>query len=105
AWLCLDFDAWPEGQVVHRDMFRLFVVPIENLFTEPAKPIRCDGTQARYPILPWRIEDDVAFHSVVEVQQELATGVDLILPSYLADGEESWDLELPDADTAPQLRL
>lgn len=105
AWLCLDFDAWPEGQVVHKDMFRLFVVPIENLFSEPAKPIRCDGTQARYPILPWRVEDDVAFHSVVEVQQELATGVDLILPSYLADGEESWDLELPDADTAPQLRL
>lgn len=104
AWLCLDLDGWPEGQVVNKDMFRLFVVPIENLFCELARPIRCDGTRTRHPLLPWRTDDDVAFHSVVEVQQELVTGMDLILPAYLADTGESWDLEHAD-DGAPELLL
>ncbi len=105
AWLCFDLDEWPEGQVVNKDMFKLFVVAIENLFDELARPIRCDGTKTRYPLLPWRSDADVAFHSIVEVEQELATGMDLVLPAYLADGVDSWDLEQGSDGTRPQLLL
>lgn len=105
AWLCLDFDDWPEGQIVNRDMFRLFMVPIENLFTELAEPIKCDGTRTRYPILSWSVDPDVRFHSIVEVQQELPTGMDVILPGHLSSSAESWELELDDEHGAPQLLL
>jgi len=105
AWLCLDLDEWPEGQVVHQDMFRLFVVPIENLFTELAEPIRCDGTRASYPIRPWRVDEQIAFHSIVEVQQELATGMEPLLPGHLASGEKSYDVDHRKDEAAPRLLL
>lgn len=93
AWLCLDLDEWPEGQVVHHEMFRLFVVPIENLFTELAEPIKADGTRSRHKIRPWRIDHEIAFHSIVEVQQEIRGGLDPLLPSHLAGGAESYELD------------
>lgn len=105
AWLCLDFDEWPEGQIVNRDMFRLFMVPIENLFTEPAEPIKCDGTRARYPITAWSVDADVRFHSIVEVQQDLSTGMSVILPGHLSSSDESWELEFDDEQGAPHLLL
>ncbi|MFV8749333.1 type VI secretion system baseplate subunit TssF [Nannocystaceae bacterium ST9] len=104
AWLCLDLDEWPEHGVVNKEMFRLFMVPIENLFSELAEPIKCDGTRARHPIVAWRTEGDVAFHSVLEVEQELATGMDVILPGHIASGEESWDLDYDD-EHRPELIL
>ncbi len=105
AWLCLDLDEWPEGQVVRADMFRLFVVPIENLFTELAEPIKCDGTRGSYPIRPWRVDGETTFHSVVEVQQELATGMEPLLPGHLASGDRSFDVDFHDADAEPRLLL
>ncbi|MCY1059592.1 type VI secretion system baseplate subunit TssF [Nannocystis sp. SCPEA4] len=89
AWLCLDLDAWPEGQVVHPELFRLFTVPIENLFSEPAEPIRVDGTRDHHPIRPWRVDDDVAFHSLVEVLHETPAGPEPLLSGHLASGGES----------------
>lgn len=104
AWLCLDLDQWPEGRALNKDMFRLFMVPIENLFSELAEPFKCDGTKSRHPIEAWRTVGDVAFHSVLGVEQELATGMDVILPGHIASGEESWDLDYDD-EQRPQLRL
>lgn len=105
AWLCLDLDQWPEGQAVNKEMFRLFVVPIENLVSELAEPIKCDGTRSLHPIVAWRNDGSIAFHSVLEVQQELARGMDLVLPGHLARGEESWDLEYEDERREPLLHL
>ncbi|NVB39238.1 type VI secretion system baseplate subunit TssF [Pseudenhygromyxa sp. WMMC2535] len=105
AWLCLDLDAWPEGQPVNKDMFRLFCVGIENLFTELAEPIKCDGTRTHHPIRAWRVDEGVAFHSVAEVQQELPSGMDLILPGYLAGGEESWEIDHGEGGAVPLLEL
>jgi len=105
AWLCLDLDQWPERQAVSQHMFRLFMAPIENLFSELAEPIKCDGTRAHHSILPSRVEADVAFHSVVEVQHELKTGLELILPGHLAAGANSWELEYGEGPRDPQLRL
>jgi len=104
AWLCLDLDEWPEGQVVRPEMFRLFMVPIENLVTELAEPIKCDGTRASFPIRPWRVDGETAFHSVVEVQQELETGLEPLLPGHLASGERSYDVDCDD-EAEPRLLL
>ncbi len=105
AWLCLDFGEWPEGQVVHPEMFRLFVVPIENLFGELAEPIKADGTRTRHRIRPWRIDHAIAFHSIVEVQQEGAGGLDPLLPSQLAGGAESYELDVAADPNAADLLL
>ncbi len=105
AWLCLDLDAWPEGQAVNQEMFRLFVVPVENLFSELAEPIKCDGTRLHHPIRPWRVDQRVAFHSIVEVQQETRAGLDPLLPGHLARGEESYDLDHAGDQDVAQLLL
>lgn len=105
AWLCLDLDDWPAGVVVNRDMFRLFVVPIENTFIELAEPIKCDGTRSSYPLRPWRLEGEVGFHSLVDVQQELASGLDPILPGHLATGAESYELDYRGELVEPRLLL
>lgn len=105
AWLCLDLDDWPQDAAIGRDMFRLFVVPVENAFAELAEPIKCDGTRSRYPLRPWRLEGEIAFHSLVEVQQELPTGMDPLLPGHLATGEESYELDYCGESAEPSLRL
>src|SRR5690606_7765035 len=57
AWLCLDLDEeWPEDEVITVAMFRLFVVPIDSLFTETAEPIKADGTRTTFPIHSWQPE-------------------------------------------------
>ncbi|MEX1368552.1 MAG: type VI secretion system baseplate subunit TssF [Nannocystaceae bacterium] len=106
AWLCLDLDdGWPEDQVINESMFRLFVVPIENLFTESAEPIKADGTRSAFPITSWQPELRAQFHSVVEVTQQLPTGADVILPAYLASGRESYDVEQAGDDGRAALLL
>lgn len=106
AWLCLDLgEDWPEDQVINQAMFGLYVVPIENLFTEPAEPIKADGMRSSYPIRSWQIEADATFHSVVEVSQQTKSGFDVILPAYLASGRESYDLEYDGEDGNPRLSL
>jgi len=120
AWLCLDLDEdWPSELVVNKDIFRLFVMPIENLVHDAALPIKCDGTRARFPIAPVRADARLALHSVTGVFQETASGRDPILPVHLASGDPSYDLDLvadgvgafephlvlrlPDAFAAPRL--
>ncbi len=94
AWLCLDLDdEWPSELVVNKDVFRLFVLPIENLVRDVALPIKCDGTRAHYPIAPARPDAKLVLHSVTGVYQELPTGRDPILPVQLASGDESYDIE------------
>lgn len=106
AWLCLDFDEWPEGQQVNPDMFRLHMVPIENLFTADAKAIQADGTQSCFPILSTQANQDIAFHSIQAVSQETPDGAEPLLPAHLATGDESWSLEYEDDDeTQPILNL
>jgi type VI secretion system protein ImpG len=106
AWLCLDLDEdWPPDQVINQAMFGLFVVPIENLFTEPAEPIKADGTRSAHPIRSWQPEARASFHSLVEVSQQTHTGPEVILPAYLASGRESYDLELDDENGDPRLLL
>ena len=120
AWLCFDLDdQWPPELVVNKDIFRLFVLPIENVVRDAALPIKCDGTRTRYPIAPARIDAKLALHSVIGVFQELPSGPDPILPVQLASGNASYDLEhvahgadeleprlvlrLPDAFGAPRV--
>jgi type VI secretion system protein ImpG len=106
AWLCLDLDReWPEDQVINPAMFRLFVVPIENLFVEPAEPIKADGTRSTFPLRSWQPELRAAFHSVVEVSQQTTQGHDVMLPGELASGRESYDVDREGEDGAPALRL
>ncbi|HWU87366.1 MAG TPA: type VI secretion system baseplate subunit TssF [Kofleriaceae bacterium] len=109
AWLCLDLDEeWPSELVVNRDVFRLFVIPIENLVRDAALPIKCDGTRARFPILPARPDAGLALHSVIGVFQETPAGREPILPVHLASGDPSYDVEqvAEDGDAwAPQLAL
>ncbi|MCH9679848.1 MAG: type VI secretion system baseplate subunit TssF [Deltaproteobacteria bacterium] len=106
AWLCLDLDdGWPEDQIINETMFRLFVVPVENLFTESAEPIKADGTQSSFPITSWQPELRAQYHSVVEVTQQLPSGADVILPAFLASGRESYDVELSGEADSPQLQL
>jgi type VI secretion system protein ImpG len=120
AWLCFDLDEqWPSELVVNKDVFRLFVLPIENLVRDVALPIKCDGTRAQFPIAPARVDASLVLHSVTGVFQELPSGRDPILPVQLASGDESYDLEhvadglggieprlvlrLPDAFAAPRV--
>jgi type VI secretion system protein ImpG len=120
AWLCLDLDdQWPSELVVNKDVFRLFVLPVENLVRDVALPVKCDGTRAQFPIAPARADAKLALHSVTGVFQELPSGRDPILPVQLASGDSSYDLEyvadalggveprlvlrLPDAFAAPRL--
>lgn len=120
AWLCLDLDEqWPSELVVNKDVFRLFVLPVENLVRDVALPIKCDGTRAQFPIAPARADAKLVLHSVTGVFQELPSGRDPILPVQLASGDSSYDLEhvadglggiepqlvlrLPDAFAAPRL--
>jgi type VI secretion system protein ImpG len=94
AWLCFDLDdGWPSELVVNRDVFRLFVLPIENLVRDAALPIKCDGTRTRFPIAPARTDAQLALHSVTGVFQELPSGPEPILPVQLASGDTSYDLE------------
>ncbi len=104
AWLCIDLDdAWPQDQVISEAMFRLFVVPIENLFTESAEPIKADGTRTTFPMLSWQPELRAQYHSVMEVTQQKPSGADVILPAYLASGRESYEVDLDSG--GPQLKL
>lgn len=120
AWLCLDLDEdWPSELVVNKDVFRLFVVPIENLVRDAALPIKCDGTRSHFSIVPVRTDAGLALHSVTGVFQETASGPEPILPVHLASGDPSYDLDqvddeldafdphlvlrLPAAFTAPRL--
>ena len=124
AWVCLDLDdEWPSELVVNKDVFRLFVIPIENLVREAALPIKCDGTRSRFRIAPARPDAGLALHSVIGVFQETPAGPDPILPIHLASGDPSYDVEqvteddadggaafephlvlrLPEAFTAPRL--
>jgi type VI secretion system protein ImpG len=122
AWLCLDLDEqWPSELVVNKDVFRLFVIPIENLVHDAAVPIKCDGTRSRFPIEPARPDAGLALHSVTGVFQQTPAGREPILPIHLAGGGPSYDLEqvgegegegafdsrlvlrLPDAFTTPRL--
>lgn len=106
AWLCLDLDGkWPEDQVINQAMFRLFVVPIENLFAEPAEPIKADGTRTTFPIRSWQPELRASFHSVLDVSQQTPQGEDVILPAALACGRESYDLDRDGEDGSPTLWL
>lgn len=105
AWLVLDFDAWPEGQRVNKDMFQLHTVPIENLLAGDALAFTADGTRVTFPVLPARQDRELEFHSMLEVTQERPTGVEPILPGYLAGGNESWSLERREAGELPNLRL
>lgn len=120
AWLCLDLDdEWPSELVVNKDVFRLFVLPIENLVRDAALPIKCDGTRTQFPIAPARPDAGLVLHSVTGVLQELPSGPDPILPVQLASGDSSYDIEhvadgvggveprlvlrLPDAFAAPRV--
>lgn len=106
AWLCLDLgEGWPEDQVINEAMFRPFVVPIENLFSEPAEPVKADGTRTTFPIRSWQPEARATFHSVVEVSQQRKSGSDVILPSYLASGRESYEVDQGIDGGEPLLRL
>lgn len=109
AWLCLDLDDdWPSELVVNKDVFRLFVIPVENLVRDPALPIKCDGTRSHFPISPVRVEARLALHSVVGVFQETQQGPEPILPVHLASGDPCYDVELQDSETedaSPQLAL
>jgi len=106
AWVCIDLGGkWPEDQVINQTMFRLFVVPIENRFSEPAEPIRADGTQTTFPIRSWQPELRASFHSVVEVSQQTPGGADVILPASLASGRESYDVDRDGEDGDPNLLL
>jgi type VI secretion system protein ImpG len=97
AWLCLDLDEdWPSELVVNRDVFRLFVIPIENLVRDAALPIKCDGTRSHFSIAPARADMRLALHSVTGVFQETPSGPAPILPVQLASGDPSYDLELGD---------
>lgn len=124
AWLCLDLDEeWPSELVVNKDVFRLFVIPIENLVPDAALPIKCDGTRSRFPISsgatpetprppkesdrnikgdgtrsrfpiePVRADVGLALHSVTGVFQEGPAGREPILPVALASGDSSYDIE------------
>jgi type VI secretion system protein ImpG len=120
AWLCLDLDdAWPSELVVNKDVFRLFVLPIENLVRDAALPVKCDGTRSVFPIAPVRGDVGLALHSVAGVFQQTPSGLDPILPMHLASGDPCYDLDhaadgrdrfephlvlrLPDAFAAPRL--
>ncbi|MEM9458695.1 MAG: type VI secretion system baseplate subunit TssF [Myxococcota bacterium] len=106
AWICLELDdKWPTELVVGESLFRLFMVPIENLFVEPAEPIKADGTQTAHPIAPGVSAIQASFHSVVEVSQQTATGPDVILPAYLAGGRDSYDVGYRGDDVDPTLLL
>src|SRR5690606_15008543 len=100
AWICLDLDdEWPSDLVIHRDVFRLFVIPIENLVSEAALPIKCDGTRSRFPIAPARPDAGLALHSVIGVFQESMSGREPVLPLHLASGGPSYELEQVADDT------
>lgn len=106
AWLLLDFDEWPEGQGVNPEMFRLHMVPIENLSVGDAQPLKADGTQTCFRVSPGDDDAELAFHSLCEVSQEKPSGVELLLPSYLAATDESYSLEFEDGRRdRPMLRL
>lgn len=95
AWLCLDLDEeWPDELVVNKDVFRLFVIPIENLVRDAAAPIKADGTRSRFSIAPVDLSKGYVLHSVIGVFQESPAGREPILPIHLAGGgDPSYDIE------------
>lgn len=94
AWLCLDLDEqWPGDLVLNQDVFRLFVVPVENLRRGFAEPVLCDGTQDGYPIRAAEPGAAAALHSVLGVYQETEAGMEPIPPVQMASGRASYQIE------------
>ena len=51
ASICIDLDEnWPVSLSINEDDLKLFVVPVTNLRSAHARPVRCDGTREAYPI-------------------------------------------------------
>ncbi|WP_428261497.1 type VI secretion system baseplate subunit TssF [Haliangium sp.] len=101
AWIDLDLDQdWPTEMVVNRDVFRLFVVPIENLRRGAAEPLTCDGTRSRYPIRAPATHADDVLCAVRGVYEETATGARPIPPAHLATGAASYEVETVGTDPA-----
>lgn len=106
AWICLDLDeGWPADLAVNKDIFRLFVVPAENLRRDLAEPITCDGTRSMYPLRPVAPHVDDALHSVAGVYEETAAGALPILPAHLATGRDAYELDTSGAEPMLLLRL
>lgn len=107
AWLCLDLAAdWPEDLAVNQDVFRLFVIPVENLRQDLADPILADGTRASHAIRNAVAPDALALHSVAGVYQEVASGLEPMLPAHLASTRECYEIELVEGESGePESRL
>lgn len=106
AWLCLDLDEqWPEDLVVNKEIFRLFVVPIENLRRDLAEPITCDGTRSSHSLRPVAPHANDVLHSVTGVYEETDAGTEPILPAHLATGRDAYELDAGGAEPMLVLRL
>ncbi|GAB4556905.1 MAG: hypothetical protein Tsb0020_00550 [Haliangiales bacterium] len=94
AWIGFDLDdGWPTDITVNRDVFHLFVVPIENLRRDSAEPILYDGTQSQIPLRAPATHPDDELRSVAAVYEEDPGGLQPIPPAHLAIGSEAYEVE------------
>ncbi|MGK3983862.1 type VI secretion system baseplate subunit TssF [Sorangium sp. So ce136] len=109
AWVCVDLDEnWPRDIVLNKDVFQLFVVPVTNLHSAPARPIRCDGTKEAYPLhgvhpvalggVEERPGEEIRLHAVTGVYRLTARGQEPIRSGLLSDEGEVYEIEVTGDD-------
>lgn len=93
AYIYLDLDEeWPANLRVNKEVFQLFVVPVQNLRRADAQAITCDGTRDSYPVLDAKpVPEDgrpivpTVVHSIVGVYQLNERGREPIPPGTVSD--------------------
>ncbi len=92
--IILDLDSpLPADISLNKDIFQLFVVPIENLRSEKSEPILIDGTKTRYPIYPPKLEENLKLHSVNAVYKTEKNTMIPVRPGILSGNTDSYELE------------
>ncbi|MCP4582195.1 MAG: hypothetical protein GY839_11320 [candidate division Zixibacteria bacterium] len=80
----------PRDMRLHKDVFQLFVIPIENLRQEEAEPIVCDGTKTDYPIRPAKLGEGQELHSVVGVFKDDTDKSAALYSDIVSSGQDSF---------------
>ncbi|MEM9487927.1 MAG: type VI secretion system baseplate subunit TssF [Myxococcota bacterium] len=85
---------WPRSMTINRDVFHLFVVPVENLYPAAAAPVLCDITRTRYPVRPAEDAPDArVLHSVIAVYRHTKDGREPLMPRHLATGTSFYEFD------------
>lgn len=91
--LIFDVDGgWPKGLRLTREVFQLFVTPIENLQRLPAQPVIHDGTKEAWPIRHPDGSGGFELRSVLGVYKTVDGALVPLRPTVLTGGTGTYEL-------------